>query len=141
MVSASPIASLPPGPAGVLSGPGTTGIFLALPGYSGNPFLFAAAASPPVLAAGTPRLGLVALIQPGLAPGRCLHLLGQLLGAAGRDKRLLTADRDPHAFQRIKQDAPRGEPGPERTRVVSRTGLVVWHGIPLIAERQPVPSA
>jgi hypothetical protein len=34
MVSASPMASLPPGPASVLPEPGTTGITLALPGYS-----------------------------------------------------------------------------------------------------------
>ena len=31
------MASLPPGPAGVLAGPGTTGITLALPGYSRKP--------------------------------------------------------------------------------------------------------
>src|SRR5258708_19373630 len=97
--------------------------------------------APLMLGEGTPPLGLLALIWPGLAPGRCLHLLGQLLRAAGRDKRPLAADRDPHAFQRIKQDAPPGEPGPERTRVVSRTGLVVWHGIPLTADSQPLPSA
>ena len=48
--------------------------------------------APPILAEGTPYLDLVALIQPGLAPGRCLHLLGQLLSAANRDKRALTAD-------------------------------------------------
>ena len=39
MVSASPMASLPPGPAGVLPEPGTTGITLALPGYSWTPQL------------------------------------------------------------------------------------------------------
>src|SRR5260370_30720832 len=37
MVSASPMASLPPGPASVLPEPGTTGITLALPGYSWKP--------------------------------------------------------------------------------------------------------
>src|SRR5205814_9730010 len=37
MVSASPMASLPPGPASVLPKPGTTGIILALPGYSWKP--------------------------------------------------------------------------------------------------------
>ena len=57
--------------------------------------------APLMLAEGTPLLGLLALSWPGLAPGRCLHLLGQLLRAAG-DKRPLAADRDPHAFQRIK---------------------------------------
>jgi len=31
------MASLPPGPASVLPGPGTTGITLALPGYSWTP--------------------------------------------------------------------------------------------------------
>ena len=72
------------------------------------PFLSAAAASPALFAEGTPRLGLVALIRPGLAAGRCLHLFGQLLRAAGRDKRPLAADRDPHAFQGIKQNALRG---------------------------------
>jgi hypothetical protein len=81
--------------------------------------------APPMLAEGTPRLGLVALIRPGLAPGRCLHLLGQLLRAAGRDKRPPAADRDPHPFQRIKQNAPPGEPGPELARVVSRMGVVI----------------
>src|SRR5260370_24375370 len=110
--------------------------------------------APLMLVEGTPPLGLLALIWPGLAPGRCLHLLGQLLRAAGRDKRPLAADRDPHAFQWIKQDAPPGEPGPERTRVVSRTGLVVsptglvvsrtgpvvWQRIPPIAESPPVSS-
>src|SRR6516162_1093668 len=34
MISASSMASLPPGPADVLPEPGTTGITLALPGYS-----------------------------------------------------------------------------------------------------------
>ena len=92
----------------------------------------------PMLAEGTPRLGLVALIGPGLAPGRCLHLLGQLLRAAGCDKRPLAADRDPHAFQGIKQNAPPGEPGPELACVVSRMGVVVWHGTPHLAESQPV---
>jgi len=82
-----------------------------------------------MLAEGTPPLGLVVLIRPGLAPGRCLHLLGQLLRAAGRDKRPLAADRDSHAFQRIKQNAPPREPGPELARVVSRMGVVVSHGI------------
>src|SRR2546421_9293040 len=86
--------------------------------------------APLMLVEGTPPLGLVALIRAGLAPGRCLHLLGQLLRAAGRDKRALAADRDPHAFQRIKQNAPPGEPGPELARVLSRMGTVVWHGIP-----------
>jgi hypothetical protein len=37
MVSASPMASLPPGPASVLPGPGTTGITLALLGHSRKP--------------------------------------------------------------------------------------------------------
>src|SRR6266513_2486994 len=37
MVSASPMASLSPGPASVLPGPGTTGSTLALPGYSRKP--------------------------------------------------------------------------------------------------------
>src|SRR5436305_251756 len=37
MVSASPMASLPPGPASALPGPGTTGITLAPPGYSWKP--------------------------------------------------------------------------------------------------------
>src|ERR1700733_15669484 len=91
-------------------------------------------------AEGTPRLGLVALIWPGLAPGRCLHLLGQLLGAAGRDNRPLAADRDPHAFQRIKQNAPPGKPGPEPASVVSRTGVVSWHGVPPTVESQPRPQ-
>jgi len=77
-----------------------------------------------MLAEGTPRLSLVALIRSGLAPGRCLHLLGQLLGAAGRDKRPLAADRDPHAFHGVKQNAPSGEPGPELARVVSRMDMV-----------------
>src|SRR5690242_21558073 len=86
-------------------------------------------------AEGTPPLGLVALARPGLAPCRRLHLLGQLLRAAGRDQRPLAADRDPHAFQRIKHDAPPGEPGPEPAHVVSRIGVVAWHGIPLTAER------
>src|SRR4051812_33707390 len=62
-----------------------------------------------MLAQGTPRLGLVALIRSGLAPGRCLHLLGQLLGAAGRDKRSLAADRDPRAFQGIISQYCAGE--------------------------------
>src|SRR6516165_384261 len=83
-----------------------------------------------VLAEGAPGLGLVALIGPGLAPARRLHLLGQLLGAAGRDERPLAADRDPHAFQGVEQNAPSGEPGPERASVVSRLGVVVWHGTP-----------
>jgi hypothetical protein len=81
-------------------------------------------------AEGTPRLGLVALNRPGLAPGRRFDLRGQLLWAAGRDKGPFTADRDPHAFQRIEQDAPPGEPGPEPAGVVSGMGTVVWHGIP-----------
>ena len=37
MVSASPMVSLPPGPASVLPEPGTTGITLALLGYSWKP--------------------------------------------------------------------------------------------------------
>ena len=86
--------------------------------------------APLMLVEGTPRLRLVALIWPGLAPGRCLHLLGQLLGAAGRDKRPLAADRDPHPFHGIKHNAPPREPGPEPACVVSRVGVVVWHGIP-----------
>ena len=83
-----------------------------------------------MLAEGTPRLGLVALIRPGFAPGRCLHLLGQLLGAAGRDKRSLAADRDPHAFQGVEQNAPPGESGPELASVVSRLSIIAWHGVP-----------
>ena len=39
MVSASPTASLPPGPASALPEPGTTGITLALPGYSWKPLV------------------------------------------------------------------------------------------------------
>src|SRR6266480_1280785 len=97
--------------------------------------------APLMLVEGTPPLGLLALIWPGLAPGRCLHLLGQLLRAAGRDERPLAADRDPHAFQGIKQNAPPGEPGPELAHVVSRMDVVTWHGIPLFAESQPVSSA
>src|SRR6266581_7162947 len=93
--------------------------------------------APLMLVEGTPPLGLLALIWPGLAPGRCLHLLSQLLGAAGRDKRPLAADRDPHAFQRIEQDAPPGEPGPELAGVVSRIGVDVWHGIPPITCWKP----
>src|SRR6516225_7481012 len=95
-----------------------------------------------VLAEGTPRLGLVALDWPGLAPAHRLHLLRQLLRAAGRDQRPSAADRDPHAFHGIEQDAPPGEPGPEPARrVVSRPRVVVWHGFPLIAESLPVSSA
>jgi hypothetical protein len=37
MVSASPVASLPPGPASILPEPGTTGITLAPPGIAGSP--------------------------------------------------------------------------------------------------------
>src|SRR5207244_8775250 len=37
MLSASPMASLPPGPARVLPGPGTTGITRALLGHSRKP--------------------------------------------------------------------------------------------------------
>src|SRR5689334_5261699 len=95
----------------------------------------------PVLAEGPPRLGLVALIRRGLAPGRRLHLRGKLLRAAGRDKRSLAAHRDPHAFQGIKQNAPPGEPGPELARLVIRMSVAIWHGIPLFAESQPVFSA
>ena len=83
----------------------------------------------PLPAEGTPRAGLGALIRSGLTPGRRLHLLGQLLRAAGH-KRLLAADRDPHAFQRVEEDAPPGEPLPEPACVVSLMGIVVWHGIP-----------
>lgn len=86
--------------------------------------------APRMFAEGTPPLGLLALIRPGLTPGRRLHLLGQLLRAAG-DKRPLAADRDPHALQRIKQDAPPGEPGPGAyVCVVSRMGIVVWMASP-----------
>src|SRR5258705_10238081 len=95
--------------------------------------------APLMLVEGTPPLGLLALIWPGLAPGRCLHLLGQLLRAAGRDNRSLAADRDPHAFQGIKQDAPPGEPGPELAYVVSRMGVVTWHGIPPILRASLLP--
>src|SRR6516165_2565356 len=95
-----------------------------------------------VLPKGTPGLGLVALTGPGLAPARRLHLLGQLLRAAGRDQRPPATDRDPNAFHGIEQDAPPGEPGPEPARrVVSRARVVVWHGFPLIAESLPVSSA
>src|SRR6266568_5991394 len=104
------------------------------------PFLSAAAASPALFAEGTPRLGLVALIRPGLAAGRCLHLFGQLLRAAGRDNRSLAADRDPHAFQGIKQNAPSGEPGPELAYVVSRMGVVTWHGIPQLLRASLFPQ-
>src|SRR4029453_14956190 len=93
--------------------------------------------APAVLAQGPPRLGPGALIRPGLAPGRCLHLLGQLLGAAGRDKRPLAPDRHPPALQGIKQDAPPGEPGPELAHVVIRPGVIVWHGIPQLLRACP----
>jgi hypothetical protein len=83
-----------------------------------------------MVAEGTPRLGLVAFIRPGYPPGRCLHLLGQLLRAAGRDKHPLAAHRNPHAFQRIKQNAPPREPGPEITCVITRMDVIVWHGVP-----------
>jgi hypothetical protein len=61
-------------------------------------------------------------------------LLGQLLRAAGRDKCSLAADGDPHAFKRIKEDAPPGEFGPELTCVINCVGVVIGHDIPLIAE-------
>src|SRR6185369_1895989 len=128
---------LPPGPAGVLPGPGPTGMSLLLPGLAGTPSPSPRPLAPAVLAQGAPRLGPGALIRPGLAPGRCLHLLGQLLGAARRDKRPLAPDRDPHAFQGIKQNAPPGEPGPELACVVIRPGVIVWHGIPPLLRACP----
>ena len=94
----------------------------------------------PLLAEGTPRLGLVALIRPGLAPGRCFHLLGQLLRAAGRDNRPLATDRDPHAFQRIKQDAHRGNLA--RSLRMSSAAWTLPSGMasPLVAESHPFPQ-
>src|SRR5215469_6271029 len=85
---------------------------------------------PLMVVQGTPRRGLVALIRPSFAPGRCLHLLGQLLRAACRDKRPLTTDRDPHPLNGIEHNAPPREPGPEPACVGSRVGVVVWHGFP-----------
>jgi hypothetical protein len=67
MVSASPMASLPPGPASVLPGPGTTGITLALPGYSWKP---------PARCTGRRNVELLPAAVAGLAGGRgCRNLL------------------------------------------------------------------
>jgi hypothetical protein len=66
MVSASPMASLPPGPASVLPGPGTTGITLALPGYSRKP---------PARYAGRQDFELLPAAVAGLTGGRGCHNL------------------------------------------------------------------
>src|SRR5260370_1035864 len=62
MVSASPMASLPPGPARPVSG--TTGITLALPGYSWEP---------PARYAGRQNFELLPAAVAGLAGGRGCH--------------------------------------------------------------------
>src|SRR6266436_5527764 len=66
MVSASPMASLPPGPASVLPEPGTTGITLALPGYSRKP---------PARSAGRQNFELLPAAVAGLTGGRGCHNL------------------------------------------------------------------
>ena len=66
MVSASPMASLPPGPASVLPEPGTTGITLALPGYSRKP---------PARYTGRQNFELLPAAVAGLTGGRGCHNL------------------------------------------------------------------
>src|SRR6266571_8159356 len=66
MVSASPMASLPPGPPGVLPEPGTTGITLALPGYSRKP---------PARHTGRQNFELLPAAVAGLTGGRGRHNL------------------------------------------------------------------
>src|SRR5690242_8568903 len=90
---------------------------------------------------GAPGLGLVALVWSDLAAHCCFHPLAQRLGAAGRDERSLAAHGDPHTFQGIEQDAPAREPGSEVACLLGGLGVVVWHGVPLLAEGQPVCPA
>src|SRR5258705_13645454 len=60
------MASLPPGPPGVLPGPGTTGITLALPGYSRKP---------PARYTGRQDFELLPAAVAGLTGGRGAHNL------------------------------------------------------------------
>jgi hypothetical protein len=89
-------------------------------------------------AKGTPSLRLLTLIGRNLASRRRFHTLAQHLGTAGRNQRSLAENRDPHTLQRIEQDAPPGEPGPESPCLLGRLGTVVWHGIPHLLEGQPI---
>jgi hypothetical protein len=95
----------------------------------GNNPLLPQPLAPLMLAKGTPRPDLVALIRPGLAPCRRLHLLGKLLGAAGRDKHSLAAGLRPTRFPGDRTGCPTGGtwPGACVCRQPHGRCRLAWH--------------